>query len=159
MFFSLFTVFCKKLIYSSSIFEIKMIKKLLFILLIFWLVTSCKKEEQQKVQPQPFYEEVITSDDVQTITPEEAETYHKDTLYQYEYRTGTSGTYEYNYDVNGFDLNGNPVSGSINVEGKYGAGIITNNEDEEINIQVEWVDYGKLKGTDNEGNEYDLEVN
>ncbi|MNR41121.1 hypothetical protein D3C85_1594680 [compost metagenome] len=51
------------------------------------------------------------------------------------------------------------MNGSINVEGKYGAGIITNNEDEEINIQVEWVDYGKLKGTDNEGNEYDLEVN
>lgn len=135
-----------------------MIKKLLYILLTFWLVTSCRKE-QQKVQPQPFYEEVITSDDVQTITPEEAKTYHKDTIYQYEYRTGTSGTYEYNYDVTGFDLNGNPVNGSINVKGKYGAGIITNNEDEEINIEVEWIDYGKLKGIDNEGNEYDLEVN
>lgn len=135
-----------------------MIKKLLYILLTFWLVTSCRKE-QQKVQPQPFYEEVITSDDVQTITPEEARTYHKDTIYQYEYRTGTSGIYEYNYDVTGFDLNGNPVNGSINVKGKYGAGIITNNEDEEINIEVEWIDYGKLKGIDNEGNEYDLEVN
>ena len=29
----------------------------------------------------------------------------------------------------------------------------------EIEITAEWIDYGKLKGVDKEGNEYHLEVN
>ncbi|PJJ07030.1 hypothetical protein CLU83_0162 [Flavobacterium sp. 1] len=69
-----------------------MIKKLLFILFSFWLLTSCKKEPQ-KLKPQSFYKAVITPDDIKTITPEEAKTYHKDIHYHYEYRTGTSGNY------------------------------------------------------------------
>jgi hypothetical protein len=135
-----------------------MIKKLLFILFSIWLLTSCKKE-QPKIQPQTFYKEVITPDDIKTITPEEARTYHKDIHYQYEYRTGTSGHYEYNYEVAGLNQVGDSVSGVINIKGKHGAGTIINKDKETIDIQVEWIDYGKLKGTDNEGNEYKLEAN
>lgn len=124
----------------------------------FLVLISCKKE-QAKIQPQTLYKEVITPDDIKTITPEEAKTYHKDIQYHYEYRTGTSGNYEYNYDINGLDQNGDSVSGVINVKGKYGAGIITNSDKKTIDIQVEWVDYGKLKGTDSDGNKYQLEAN
>jgi hypothetical protein len=134
-----------------------MIKKLLFIPLSFWLVTSCKKE-QPKIQTQTFYKEVITPDDIKTITPEEAKTYHKDLKYQYEYRTGTSGNYEYNYEINGLDQEGDSVLGTINIKGKYGAGTIINKDKKNIDIQVEWVDHGKLKGTDEVGNNYQLEA-
>ncbi|PJJ07028.1 hypothetical protein CLU83_0160 [Flavobacterium sp. 1] len=57
------------------------------------------------------------------------------------------------------DQEGDSVSGAINVKGKYGAGIIINRDKETIDIHVEWIDYGKLKGTDEEGNIYKLEVN
>jgi hypothetical protein len=109
-----------------------------------------------KNEPQAFYKEVITPDDVKAITPEEAKTYHKDINYQYEYRTGISGNYEYTYDVNGYDQDGNLVTGIINIENKYGAGIIINNNDEEIDIKAEWIGYGRLKATDENGNEYNL---
>jgi hypothetical protein len=135
-----------------------MIKKLLFLLFSLWLITSCKKE-QPKIQPQTFYKEVITPDDIKTITPQEAKTYHKDIHYHYEYRTGTPGSYKYNYVVNGLDQEGDSVSGVINVKGKYGAGIIINKDKKTIDIHVEWINYGKLKGIDNEGHEYKLEAN
>jgi hypothetical protein len=120
---------------------------------------SCKKEPVAPPPQQPFYKkEVITSDDIKNITPQEAKTYHKDTHYQYEYRTGISGEYEYNYDVSGHDQDGNEVSGNINTDAKQGAGIITNHQGEQRNIQTEWIGYGKLKATDDKGNTYELEV-
>lgn len=134
-----------------------MTKKIVYILLSFWLLTSCKKE-QPKIQPQTLYKEVITPDDIKTITPEEAKTYHKDLKHKYEYRTGNSGDYEYNYLVEGLDQVGDSVSGGINIKGKYGAGTIINKDKKSIDIYVEWVDYGKLKGHDDEGNIYKLDA-
>jgi hypothetical protein len=121
---------------------------------------SCKKEPAPEQIQELFYKKdsVITPDDIKTITPQEAKTYHKDTQYQYEYRTGISGEYEYNYDVSGHDQNGNEVSGNINTEGKQGAGTITNHQGEQRNIQTEWISYGKLKATDDQGNVYELEA-
>ena len=129
----------------------------IIILIILLVSLSCKKE-QPREQRQSFRKEVITPSDIQNITPEEAATYHKDNDYEYEYRTGTSGNYEYNYNVNGYDQEGNSVTGNINIAGNQGAGTITNNRGEEIDIQAEWVNKGKLKATDDNGNEYDLEV-
>lgn len=126
------------------------------ILITLFALLSCKKEQSQ---PQSFYKETITSDDIETITPEEAKTFHEDANYKYEYRTGTSGNYEYTYDVNGYDEEGNEVSGSINIEDKFGAGTITNSNGEEIDIEAEWVDYGVIKATDDNGNVYELEAN
>lgn len=120
---------------------------------------SCKKETVVQEQPQTFYKkQVITPDDIETITPDEAKTFHKDTKYQYEYRTGISGDYEYNYDVTGLDQNGNAVFGNINTSGEKGAGILTNKEGKQIIIYTQWIEYGKLKAVDEHDLEYVLEV-
>lgn len=127
-----------------------------FLLLI---IVSCKKADApppQKVNS--FYKEVITADDRKTITPEEAKTYHVDHVYEYKYRTGNSGNYEYNYDVKGINTSGDSVFGNINVSGKYGAGILKNDSIANIEINTEWISSGKLKATDKEGNGYLLVV-
>jgi hypothetical protein len=46
----------------------------------------------------------------------------------------------------------------MNIEGKYGAGKIEDEQGNEYDIEVEWYDYGKLKGTDENGNTYELTV-
>jgi hypothetical protein len=123
------------------------------------VLLSCKKEKVVLVQPQTFYrEQVIKPDDIETITHEEAVTFHKDTKYQYEYRTGISGKYEYNYDVTGLDQNGNTVFGNINTSGKKGAGILTNTNGQQIIIFTEWISYGKLKAVDEQNFVYQLEI-
>jgi hypothetical protein len=131
--------------------------RIAFVIIAFGII-GCKKEKPpQKINT--FYKEVIQPDDRKTITPEEAKTYHNDTHRQYEYRTGKPGHYEYNYDVSGYSAVGDSVSGNINIQGKYGAGILTNGIGGEIEITAEWIDYGKLKAVDKEGNEYNLQVN
>lgn len=100
----------------------------------------------------------LPADDRKTITPQEAKTYHVDKTFQYEYRTGTSVNYEYNYDVKGIDLKGDSVFGNINVQGKYGAGILNAENNTDVEINTEWLTYGKLKATDKNGNEYNLVV-
>ncbi len=84
--------------------------------------------------------------------------YHSNPNYKYEYRKGYKNNYEYNYDVNGSDQDGNGVSGNIDVSGKYGTGTIEDENGNEKSIDVEWVDYGVMEGTDEDGNSYELEV-
>jgi len=84
--------------------------------------------------------------------------YHTDADYKYEYRTGTLGNYEYSYDISGTDQEGNFVNGNVVMNGKYGSGYIEDEEGNEKYLDVEWVDYGLLEGTDEDGNTYDLEV-
>ena len=122
-------------------------------LLIFAIFFNCKennvkKEIIEKEQIKPFLKTPPT-DDV---------TYHEDTTKEYEYRTGTSGDYTYNYNAYGFDDDGNEVTGNIAVDGKYGNGILTKANGDEIDINVEWIGKGKLLATDEEGNEYELYV-
>jgi hypothetical protein len=132
-----------------------MLKKYLISFIIF-VTLSCKKSPPQKINT--FYKEVITADDRKSITPEEAKTYHIDKTHQYEYRTGNSGHYEYNYDVKGVNSKGDSVFGNINVEGKCGAGILMCDTLSDIEINTEWISYGKLKANDKKGNEYQLIV-
>ena len=128
------------------------------ILLLLFIFYSCKKvSTPPSSQINTFYKEVITADDRKTITPEEAKTYHVDTGYQYEYRTGNSGHYEYNYDVKGIDSKGDSVFGNINVQGKFGAGILLDTV-KNIEIKTQWIAQGKLKAIDTNGNEYNLIV-
>ena len=129
------------------------------ILFLLILILSCKKADAPPPpQINSFYKKVITADDRKTITPEEAKTYHVDKTYQYGYRTGYSQHYEYNYDVKGINAKGDSVFGNINVEGKCGAGILMNDSIADIEINTEWISYGKLKATDQKGNEYQLIV-
>lgn len=135
-----------------------MLKNYLIFYFTILVTFSCKKTEAPPHKINSFYKEVITADDRKTITPQEAKTYHVDKTYQYEYRTGNSGHYEYNYDVKGIDIKGDSVFGNINVEGKCGAGILMCDSIEDIEINTEWISYGKLKATDKKGNEYQLMV-
>lgn len=129
---------------------------ILFLLLV---ILSCEKASAPPpAQINTFYKAIITPDDRKTITPEEARTYHVNDTYQYEYRTGNPGHYEYNYDVKGINIRGDSVCGNINVQGKYGAGILTSDTIAEIEINTEWISYGKLKALDKKGNEYHLIV-
>lgn len=129
------------------------------ILFLLLFIFSCKRAS---APPPPkinsFYKLTVTADDRKTITPEEAKTYHVNNTYQYEYRTGDPGHYEYNYDVKGINSKGDSVHGNINVQGKYGAGILIADTIADIEINTEWISYGKLKASDKEGNEYQLIV-
>jgi len=128
-------------------------------LFLFLGILSCKKADAPPPQINSFYKkEVVTADDRKRITPQEAKTYHVDKTFQYEYRTGTSGNYEYNYDVKGINTKGDSVFGNINVQGKYGAGILNAENSMDVEINTEWLTYGKLKATDKNGNEYNLVV-
>jgi len=125
--------------------------KKLYIFTAFLFLVACKKKQEpiikQQVRQFVAYSEEIAE-----------ETYHIDTAYQYENRVGVSGDYQYNYDVSGTDSNGNEVTGNIDVRGKYGAGTLTDATGNDVEIETEWIGYGKLKATDNEGNEYELGV-
>lgn len=77
---------------------------------------------------------------------------------KYNSRSGISGSYDYNYDISGEDENGNSVSGNVDIQGKEGGGTITDADGIEKSIDVEWVDYGVLEGTDEDGVSYELHV-
>ncbi|WP_439582431.1 hypothetical protein [Dyadobacter bucti] len=78
--------------------------------------------------------------------------------HKYNSRRGSSGSYEYNYDIFGEDEDGNSISGNIDIEGKYGTGYVTDENGNEKSIEVEWIDYGVLEGTDEDGVSYKLRV-
>ncbi|BDU27443.1 hypothetical protein [Flavobacterium sp. GSB-24] len=135
-----------------------MLKNYLILLLLFTFYSCKKASAPPPPQINSFYKTVITADDRKTITPDEAKTYHVNTIYKYEYRTGNPGNYKYNYDVKGINVNGDSVFGNINVQGKYGAGILISDTVTETEINTEWISYGKLKAIDKKGNQYDLIV-
>jgi len=133
-------------------------KKLHYFLVTALLVicVGCRNKEDQSNQ---FQQSIYTDNSVSSAQDEvSADTYHIDSDYKYEYRTGTSGSYEYNYDVNGSDYDGNDVSGNISVSGKYGEGTIEDANGDERDVEVEWVRYGVMEATDEDGNTYELEV-
>ncbi|PBJ14409.1 hypothetical protein [Flavobacterium sp. ACN6] len=132
-------------------------KNYLILLLVFTFYSCKKASAPPPPQINSFYKTVVTADDRKTITAEEAKTYHVNTTYQYKYRTGNPGHYEYNYNVKGINTKGDSVFGNVNVQGKYGAGILEDSA-AEIEINTEWVSQGKLKAVDKKGNEYSLIV-
>ena len=115
------------------------------------LFNTCRTKEIAKPQP-------LLPESAEAITIDSLTNHHEDATYHYEYRTGTSGDYQYNYDVIATDVDGNELEGNINVEGKYGKGTITDLEGNEIEITTEWIGYGKLLGKDHDSNEYEILV-
>ena len=65
---------------------------------------------------------------------------------------------EYDYDVSGYDEEGNYVTGSVTVDQDGGTGILYDENDNEIEINVDWDGYGELSGEDDNGTSYDLET-
>lgn len=122
-----------------------------YIYLALLLLLACKDNRQAPVRETPRGFIPHTKEVVE-------QTYHQDTTCKYEHRTGKSGDYQYNYDVSGSDGKSGKVTGNITVEGKYGEGILTDEEGNKIKVTTEWVGYGKLKATDSNGNEYKLDV-
>lgn len=129
-----------------------LIGKLLLFFLSF-IFTFCKKDEikQSSIETRKIKTFVSVQSEHDTF-------YNVDTIKKFEYRTGTSGSYKYNYDVFGKDNQGKDVLGNITVDGKYGKGIIFYRKHEKIYVNVEWIGYGKLKAIDSLDNEYLLEV-
>ncbi len=114
------------------------------------LVCGCKQEAVAPTTPPLPFAEATTAID--------SATYHTDTSCAYEYRTGTPGDYEYNYDVLGHDAAGQAVTGNVTMEDQYGTGTIRTAAGFEVVVEAEWVGYGLLKATDEKGNDYDLKV-
>ncbi|AWM14169.1 hypothetical protein NHF50_09960 [Flavobacterium sp. NRK F10] len=137
-----------------------MIKKLLLPIIIFNLLSCKDTDTPPPPSPQSFYLELdtITPEDRKEITEKEKKTYHVDKKYRYEYRTGISGHYEYNYDIIGYDKDSNKVRGNINIRGKYGAGMVEDKDGHEKDLYVHWVENEKLAGKDIDGNEYEFVV-
>lgn len=120
--------------------------KTYYFYLLAIIVFACKNKGEQfpenKVRQSETTEENITID----------------TSYHYEKRTGTSGNYEYTYKVTGVDSDGNEVTGTVEMEGEYGSGVIIDADEEKQTVEAKWIGYGVLKVTDSEGNEYEVKT-
>lgn len=123
-------------------------KELLPLMFLIMILCSCRHQAE--------LDSSVDQDNVDNNLNYNTSNYHTDTNYKYEYRTGDSGSYEYNYDVSGTDEYGNDVSGNVNMEGKNGTGVIQDSEGNEIEVDLEWVDYGIINATDYQGNSYEL---
>jgi len=84
--------------------------------------------------------------------------YHKNPEYKYEYRTGSNNPYNYNYDISGYDENGDYFSGNIDISDNSGDGYIYDDSGNEIYIDIEWDGYGELEAYDEDGNYYEFTV-
>ena len=82
-------------------------------------------------------------------------TIHYDPRYLYEYRTGITGNYTYNYDVQGMY---DDVTGNCDMTGKYGSCTIMDSSGNEVSAEAEWIRYGVMEVTDDDGNSYDMEA-
>lgn len=123
---------------------------LLLVVASFW---ACRQNE-----PLPVSAGNTPATTVTASIPEALATTHTDTVYQYEYRTGSKGEYTYNYDVIGADNTGEPITGNVNMKGKHGTGYLLDKAGKKIAITLEWVGYGELIAEDGQGNVWELGV-
>lgn len=76
-----------------------------------------------------------------------------ESAYKYNYKNGGY----YNYDICGYDEDGNYVSGNVDID-EYGDGYVVDEYGNEKYIEVEWVDWGVMEGYDEDGVYYEFEV-
>ena len=126
----------------------------IFYVFIFFLIFGCKEDKNEilPTEERIFFEKKHDFEPVKN--PEQSKTYHTDTAYKYEYRTGESGSYQYHYEVIGKDENGQDVSGIVDMEGKFGVGILN----DKTKVQAEWISHGEIKAVDENGKMYELVV-
>jgi hypothetical protein len=123
------------------------------IYLALLLFVSCKNSQENTPRQKKSKQHFVPH--TQAVVQQ---TYHTDTTCKYEHRTGTSGDYQYNYNVSGTNDNGEEVTGNISVHDKYGNGTLLDAAGTKIEVETEWTGHGKLRATDGDGNEYELEV-
>jgi hypothetical protein len=116
-------------------------KKLILVFSLIIIVISCKKAE---------------TDNEPNYLNNTAPSYNSTPVSNETYSNGSSNSYS--YDVNGTDDDVNCVSGTIDVNGKYGYGTIEDDDGNEVDVDVEWTGKGSLEATDSDGNSYELEV-
>lgn len=79
--------------------------------------------------------------------------------YKYNSRSGYSGSYEYNYDVNGYGgEDGNYYYGNVDISSDGGEGYLYDEDGNEIWVEGEWDSYGEIEAYDEDGNSYELEI-
>ena len=136
-------------------------KKLILLVAVVLVIWMCsRKNETAHIPPSASSQSVqsVYNSTYNVENDASIQDHHTDREYKYEYRTGPTGSYEYNYDVTGTDEYGNEIGGNIDISGKYGTGTIEDADGNEKAIDVEWVDYGVLEATDEDGNTYEMEV-
>ncbi len=144
--------------------QMKSVNKLMILLITLIGFVSCEEKDNSNTS-ENYSSEATTEVTTESINSGSSSTssnsnstYHTDSRYKYESRTGSSGNFEYNYYVDGTDENGNSISGNVDMQGKYGSGTITDDDGEEKDVDVEWTGYGTMEAIDDDGNSYDLEV-
>lgn len=132
----------------------KRFPQIFYALLLLSFISGCKSDKPDIIvyDVKPFNKKV---DDIEVVkNPKESKTYHTDSTYEYEYRTGESGSYQYHYEVTGQNSKGEKVAGEVDMEGKYGVGKLNDN----TKIEAEWIDKGEIEAKDEKGNLYKLIV-
>ncbi|HCQ12466.1 MAG TPA: hypothetical protein DIU01_04240, partial [Flavobacterium sp.] len=84
----------------------KTIQFLVGLIAALLLFNTCRTKEL--AQPQQ-----LLPESAEAITIDSVTNHHEDATYNYEYRTGTSGDYQYNYDVIATDSDKNKLEGNI----------------------------------------------
>lgn len=64
----------------------------------------------------------------------------------------------FEYDINGYDNEGNYVYGELDVDHKGAYGYIYTQDGESKRVNLEWTEKGYLEGYDEDGNYYDLQL-
>ena len=85
-----------------------------------------------------------------------AQGYHTDSRYMYNYRTGGSGNYTYNYDTSEYDSSTRGVSGNCDMRGRYGDCTIMDQSGNTRNADAKWVRRGVMEVTDEDGNTFEM---
>lgn len=122
------------------------------------LVSFFEDEEEHVPTPTPTYSAPTYVAPTYTPSRTQSVPVHYDSSYQYNYRTGYSGGYGYNYDVEGYSDSGDYFYGEIDTQDKYGEGYIYDEDGNEVYVETEWTGYGELEATDEYGNTYEFEV-
>lgn len=120
-------------------------------------ITSMSDSNQSYLDSPPIQNSLLTQEPILN-TPAPDVTIHTDSNYKYEYRTGGPGDYTYNYDSSATDSNGNVMDANITMNGKYGTGVVVDENGNEKEVDVEWTGYGEAEATDSDGNAYEIEV-
>ncbi|MCK3657710.1 hypothetical protein A4G18_03050 [Pasteurellaceae bacterium Pebbles2] len=140
-------------------------KNIIFIIVAIFFIYQCSSDKKSTAR-QYYVEQQIDivqtddaedeDDDLEEDDVQKDPTYHTNSQFMYNHRTGTSGNYTYNYDVE--DIEGLGITGNCDMNGKYGECSLMNDDGDEFYGEAEWVDYGIMEVTDEYGDVYEMEA-